>query len=495
MEPTPKASALCLVAWCLVGCVTQSELAESRSSLEVKAQTFDPAGKPTSGEALGSQIWGLNTTAEETPLAANAQEPQSRPMSAPVSDLSQDPERRRQEEALVRTQFGPNIVIGADGRITKQFFLSGEASSVFLSLVSEPKAGQGPAPVTPPPAGTRYGGSQGSQSVLARMLGEHEVELYFVQDFERMETGNIVAKVTGENPRPPVGNANSLLLVTAKATALLAFESALNLFYGSIPQIEIEVRVVEFNVTDSIAFGVTQSDGNTPILSAIGSDRLVQSLTANFPLNAPLIGGNTINDRGTLALSGMNSDWQLSAKLLALEIENKADIKSSPRMVVRNGGLASVSTTTQFPYPKARIYSTGTNVTTDIDFKPVGITLNIRPVIAGTKVVILQIYADVSAVTGFAATEPVATPIVSTRNAVTSVHVLDGQTTVIGGLFTQSTFDNESKIPILGDIPILGLLFRSTSKSHSKTDLRFFITPHIIEGPRGFRSEEQTPGG
>lgn len=399
----------------------------------------------------------------------------------------------------MRTVFGPNIVIGADGRVTKQYFLSGEASSVFLALVSDPKPGQpppAPGQNPPPPAGSRFGGAQSaSQSVLARMLGDQEVELYFVPDFERMETSDIVAKVTGNNPRPPVGNANSLLLVTARPPALAAFESALNLFYGSIPQIEIEVKVVEFNVTDAFNFGVTQTDANTPILSAIGSDRLVQSLTSSFPLNAPLLGGNSIGDRGTLVLGGVHNSWQLSARLSALEVNNKADLKSIPRMTVRNGGLASISTTTNYPFPQARIFSSGQNVTTNIEFKPVGITLNIRPVIAGTKVVILQIYADVSAVTGFAATDPVSTPIISTRNAVTSVHVLEGQTTVIGGLVTQTTFDNESKIPLLGDIPLLGALFRSTTKSQAKTELRFYITPHIIEGPRGFRSEERTPGG
>jgi len=491
-----------LLACWLAACAADAGERDPKPEVKVATQTYDPAGRPTKGTSLSELVWGLGDSREarEASVATDVpQEPESRPTGAsqpsPASQPTQDAEKRRQEEALARTRFGPNIVIGGDGKITKQFFLSGEASSVFLALISEPRPPSQAAPVVPPPAGAKFGGAQPSQSVLGRMLGDHEVELYFVQDFERMETTDIVAKVTGVNPRPPVGNANSLLLVTAKSQALEAFESALNLFFGNIPQIEIEVKVIEFNVTDSLNFGVVQTDANTPLLSSIGSDLLVKSLTSTFPLNAPLLGGNSINDRGSLVLGGVHNGWALAARLQALQVENKVDIKSSPRMVVRNGGLASITTTTSYPFPEARIYASGTNVTTNIAFKPVGITLNIRPVIAGTKVVILQIYADVSAVTGFAATDPVSTPIISNRNAVTSVHVLDGQTTVIGGLITQAQLENESKIPLLGDIPILGILFRSATKNQSKTDLRFHITPHILEGPRGFKSDDQTPGG
>jgi type II secretory pathway component GspD/PulD (secretin) len=108
-------------------------------------------------------------------------------------------------------------------------------------------------------------------------------------------------------------------------------------------------------------------------------------------------------------------------------------------------------------------------------------------VIAGTQTVILQVYANVSAVTAFAATDPVPTPIISSREVLTSVHVGEGKTTVIGGLVSRSTLRIETKFPILGDIPILGYLFRSTSEKTERTTLQFHITPRIIQGPRGFQ--------
>jgi general secretion pathway protein D len=112
--------------------------------------------------------------------------------------------------------------------------------------------------------------------------------------------------------------------------------------------------------------------------------------------------------------------------------------------------------------------------------------MNIIPVIAGTDSVILQIYADVSAITGFAQTQPVNTPITSTRTAVTTVHLKNEHTLVIGGLTSQTKFESETKVPILGDIPLLGFLFRSTSTTHNKTTVDFFITPRIVK-ERGSR--------
>ncbi|MEY2982980.1 MAG: hypothetical protein RL562_3207, partial [Planctomycetota bacterium] len=72
--------------------------------------------------------------------------------------------------------------------------------------------------------------------------------------------------------------------------------------------------------------------------------------------------------------------------------------------------------------------------------------------------------------------------------ATTSVHLREGESTVIGGLVSESTVDLEAKIPLLGDIPILGYLFRSTSTQRSKNSLEFVITPHILVGSRGTRA-------
>jgi general secretion pathway protein D len=323
------------------------------------------------------------------------------------------------------------------------------------------------------------------------MLGGREVELVFFKDFEKVAGTRIADKVVGTAPVAavpgPTGEINNaMVLVTADLEGLIAFEDALNLFFGNAPQVEIEIQVIEYSTTDSLNFGVSQvGTPPLPILSNRSSRQFIRGLTETFPLNPPLIGGTSITGRGGLTLGGIHDSWELNARLEMLEANSLADIISRPKMVVRNGGIASVSTSTSFPYPKAKITSSGQNIVADIEFKPVGIVMNIRPMIAGTDTVILEIFADVSVVTGFADTDPVDTPIIANRSAVTSVHVPNRMTTVIGGLKSQSKLDSESKIPILGDIPLLGYLFRSTSTQKSETTLAFHITPRIIEGPSG----------
>jgi type II secretory pathway component GspD/PulD (secretin) len=276
----------------------------------------------------------------------------------------------------------------------------------------------------------------------------------------------------------------ALLLVTGSAASLLAFEGALELFYTSIPQIEITVQVIEYTSAEALAFGVSSvldaAGDPIPNLQNLSSNQLVQAYTSVFPLRQPVVGSNPVTDVGLFTIGGIHDSWQLNAVLQALEANNVADITSSPRLVVRNGGVAAISTVTQIPFPKAKISQLGTEVATDIEFKNVGVKMNIIPVIAGKDTVLLQIYADVSAVTGFANTDPVVTPITSNRTAVTTVYLKDDHSLVIGGLKAVTMFESETKVPILGDIPILGFLFRATSTSRQETSVAFQITPRIV---------------
>ena len=420
--------------------------------------------------------------AAQPPAVAAPEPPQNADALTAVAQQAQDEERRR-AEARLRNAFGDAILINDDGTITKQYFLSRDSGSVFLNLLL-PLGEARPKEVPVPAPKTRFGGDA-QDSVLGKMLGaDHEVEIVYLPDFEQFS--NMGVRTKGGQQAMPTGQAttNSLLLVTARPEALNAFESALNLFYANIPQVEIDVKVVEYARTDTLSFGVTPIDENTPILQNLNSGALIQQITSSFPLTTL---GTNINDKGLIALGGIHSSWELNAALELLEANNVADIRSQPRMVVRNGGLATVTTTTAQPFPEAKI-TNQTVTSTNVAFKDVGIVMDIRPEIAGTETVVLNIFISVSAITGFAATDPVPTPIVSTREAATSVHLKEGESTVIGGLISEAQLDLETKIPILGDIPILGYLFRSTTTQQQKTTLEFHITPRILIGPRGSRA-------
>ena len=442
--------------------------------LQLDARVLDSAAR--GGASVGPLAWSLGGTVPPPEL------PQGR---------VQDPqETKEQREARLRNQFGSSVMIAADGSVTKQYFLAGDLGTTFLKLIAE-IAPDKPIPagvqMPPPPPGTKVGGPT-SRSILGRMLQEHEVEVTFVPDFEILSGAAIVDPPTpggAVKGTPLVGDANSapkvaLALISGKPSSLAAFESALDLFYSSIPQIEITVQVVEYSNSDALAFGVSGVDSNTPLLGNLSSNQLVRSFTSIFPLRQPIVGSSPVSDIGLFTLGGIHDSWELNMVLEALEANNLADIQSSPKLVVRNGGVAAISTLTQVPFPKAKINQLGSNVATDIDFKPVGVKMNIIPMIAGTDSVILQIYADVSAITGFADTDPVVTPITSTRTAVTTVYLKDKYTLVIGGLKSVTKFQSETKVPLLGDIPLLGMLFRATSTQRSETTVEFHITPRII---------------
>lgn len=412
-----------------------------------------------------------------------------RPQPAPAAATPQDPqETPQQRDARLRAQFGSTVLIGPDGRLTKQYFMAGELGMTFLKLtqeIADKPLEKGRAIATPPP-GTKIGGAN-SQSVLGRMLQGQEVEVTFVPDFEILTGARIVdaapnsPAVTGA-PYTEAAQAPTvaLVLVTAAPGALAAFEAALDMFYSSIPQIEITVQVIEYQANDALSLGVSALDANTPILGNLSSDRLVRGYTSAFPARQPIVGASPVTDIGLFTLGGIHNSWELNAVLEMLEANNLADIQSSPKLVVRNGGIAAISTVTQVPFPKAKISQLGTNVATDIAFQPVGVKMNIIPILAGTDSVILQVYADVSAITGFADTDPVVTPITSQRTAVTTVYLKDDHTLVIGGLTSETRFEAETKVPILGDIPLLGFLFRSTNTTRSKTTVEFLIRPRIV---------------
>jgi hypothetical protein len=442
--------------------------------LKLDTEILDRSGR--GAPSVGPLAWSLGDGLPP------AEVPQDRP---------QDPkESQQQRDARLRTQFGSSVLIAPDGSVTKQYFLAGDLGTTFLKLIAEiapDKPIPGGVTVTPPPPGTKVGGAA-SRSILGRMLQGHEVEVTYVPDFEILSGAAIVdpaGPAGAVRGTPLISDAASapkvaLALVAGQPSALTAFESALDLFYSSIPQIEITVQVVEYTKADALAFGLSPVDANTPVLNNLSSNQLVRSFTSIFPLRQPIVGVSPVTDLGLFTLGGIHESWELNMVLEALEANNLADITSSPKLVVRNGGVAAISTLTQVPFPKAKINQLGTQVATDIEFKPVGVKMNIIPMIAGTDSVILQIYADVSAITGFADTEPVVTPITSTRTAVTTVYLKDKYTLVIGGLKSQTRFESESKVPLLGDIPILGMLFRSTSTTRTETTVEFHITPRIV---------------
>ncbi len=179
----------------------------------------------------------------------------------------------------------------------------------------------------------------------------------------------------------------------------------------------------------------------------------------------------------------------------ALKEFTKTDVLSAPRIAVLNGYKAEFNAGEDVPILEQNIY--GPTVTVTTKYKEVGIKLIVIPSIVSTETIRMSVKTSVQNVSGtttvLSGTTVVPTPIISRRDATTTVDVRDGAAVVIGGLFTTSKAEAQDRVPILGEIPILNILFSSTRAQDLRTNLLFFIRPRLISSAGESGAEIITP--
>ena len=215
--------------------------------------------------------------------------------------------------------------------------------------------------------------------------------------------------------------------------------------------------------------GVGEQTGQAAITagSYIPNTQFV-SLPAN--VSGTSFGGATA---ASFALSLFSASAQkfLNLELTALEADGKGKIISSPRVITADQIKALIEQGTELPYQVAT--SSGA---TSIQFRKANLKLEVTPQITPEGNVILDVDVNKDSVgqitaAGFA---------IDTKHVKTQVLVENGGTVVIGGIYTQNVTEDVNKVPLLGDIPVLGYLFKNTTRQSSKTELLVFLTPKII---------------
>lgn len=171
----------------------------------------------------------------------------------------------------------------------------------------------------------------------------------------------------------------------------------------------------------------------------------------------------------------------LQTNIFLLINNGKARLLGSPRILTQSGVPASILTGDSLPIRTTTPIGVGGvgAVTTQVQYINVGVNLQILPRVTGDGQVQADIFAEVSSLTGFTSAGD---PQISSRQAQTRVDLSEGETLLIGGLLQQRDIRNVQKIPILGDIPILGELFRLSTETREDTNLVITITPHIVPG-------------
>ncbi len=210
--------------------------------------------------------------------------------------------------------------------------------------------------------------------------------------------------------------------------------------------------------------GVGQITGQTPD----GGNAWSNSQMVNLP--AAAISGNPA---ATLAASLFSAAANrfLNLELSALEADGKGKIISSPRVVTEDKHTAMIEQGIELPYLEA-----SASGATSVSFKKANLRLEVTPQITPDGNVVL----DVSVAKDSKGEESRAGFAINTQRLQTKVMVENGGTVVLGGIYTQTQTDNVSKVPLLGDLPIVGYLFKTTARSNAKTELLVFITPKII---------------
>ncbi len=237
-------------------------------------------------------------------------------------------------------------------------------------------------------------------------------------------------------------------------------------------QVSIEAKLLDINYTAEQNLGIrwdVQGGGQT---SPIGTDIYPPGGNSVFRGTVAPAQATTSNS-GSLqfGVAGATNFW---ASLNMLIQNNEANVKASPRITTLDNTTATMNISQAYPYLASYNQSTGVASYSSVD---AGVTLSVTPQVNRNGFITLQVIPTVSSVVN-----PGPPPVVDSRTASTTVLVKDGETLVIGGMLRDDETKVVAKVPILGDIPLLGpLLFSSTYTKTTKRDLVVLITPRILE--------------
>jgi len=226
-----------------------------------------------------------------------------------------------------------------------------------------------------------------------------------------------------------------------------------------IPQIMVETRVVDIS---------------TAVLKDLG---------LNFGTTGGILGmpvGGTINITGVFPSNftiGVTGSWfpGFAVFLTALVREGKARVLSAPRVAVIDGNKATVNLGEELPIPQV-----DANGRITFTFKPVGVVLEITPRLNRDNVITTTVITEVSSVLELLPTSAGPVPRIATRKANTIVQVRSGESIVIAGMISAQERVTVVKVPVLGDIPVIGSLFRRTSTDRSESEVIFIVTPFVV---------------
>ncbi len=363
--------------------------------------------------------------------------------------------------------FGGRIIVHDDGRVTKPYPLPPKRGRRMLDLMLM-MSKQGFMPVQEVQFDSP--GDPDTTVVKAVLLENWDAELY--QNLRQFPPKDLDVPMA------------DWLVCTASQELMDDVEYFMALFATGIPQVEIEAKIVELTETNVLDYGVrpqVNTAGDLIPTAQLPGTGLIDDILLNFP-NA-----ESANE-AILSLGAVQDGVAVTAIFEAMASWDNVSIISQPKIAVREGGRAEILNTEELPFFNVKSISDTGTFNATLDFKEVGVKLYIVPRVIATDTFALHIDIEASQEAGTLTTVVaeqaggLQTPIIAKRSVNTVVYLKEGQVLILGGLTTERQREQERKVPILGDIPLLGWLFKSKFTQTTRTHVLFFIRPRILEG-------------
>lgn len=279
---------------------------------------------------------------------------------------------------------------------------------------------------------------------------------------------------------PDIGSAKvdektNRIFVTDFEEPIERIRQVIEAFDRKTRQVFIETKMIQVRLSNDYQMGI---EWQQIINEGVEKDKFKIDNSGTFPISS------STTQFGKVIFGDLGKD-DIEATIKLLHEFGETRTLAAPQLTVEHNEEANILVGTREAYATSTVSQASSTTTTSesITFIDVGVKLKVVPMINKNRFVSLKIAPEISAVGRTITTQnDNEIPIVDTTNASTTVLVKDGSTVIIGGLMKDEVVKTVRKYPMLGDIPWLGALFRSTDDSVIKTELVIFLTPHIVEG-------------
>lgn len=281
------------------------------------------------------------------------------------------------------------------------------------------------------------------------------------------------------------------IVITAQKDVMQSLEQVIAKLDIRRAQVLVEAIIVEVQDGNGLNLGIQWSNNNAGGTQFTGTGASLSTVAAGVRqykkdgvISSDSALASTMQSFNGMAAGFFSGDWNVL--LTALSTSNKNDILATPSIVTLDNKEASFNVGQEVPSLSGSQTTSGDNIYSSVVYKTVGTKLKVTPQINEGDAVLMEIEQEVSSVD--TSTDSTLGPTFNTRTIQNAVLVKTGETVVLGGLLDDSSKETKSKVPLLGDIPWVGNLFRYTSTETAKRNLMVFIRPTIIRDDEIYKS-------